>query len=86
MKCEGEDAPWNYKAWTGFWERKIISTVIVFGGVQISEEIKSKRRLEDAEKILSSNPKSKSSKINFEKLKICIPSHIIILQQGNYLN
>tara|TARA_B100001029_G_C15019863_1_gene429812 strand:- start:424 stop:1308 length:885 start_codon:yes stop_codon:yes gene_type:complete len=50
-------------------KENIISTVIVFGGVNISEEITSKRRLDDAEKLLSSNPKSKSSKINIERLK-----------------
>ncbi|MBO6972000.1 MAG: LOG family protein [Prochlorococcus marinus CUG1431] len=50
-------------------KENIISTVIVFGGVHISEEIASKRRLDDAEKLLSSNPKSKSLKINFERLK-----------------
>ncbi len=50
-------------------KENIISTVIVFGGVHISEEITSKRRLDDAEKLLSSNPKSKSSKINIERLK-----------------
>ena len=50
-------------------KENIISTVIVFGGVHISEEITSKRRLDDAEKLLSSNPKSKSSKINIERLR-----------------
>ena len=50
-------------------KEKIISTVIVFGGVHISEEITSKRRLEDAVKLLSKNPKSKSLKITIEKLK-----------------
>ena len=50
-------------------KENIISTVIVFGGVHISEEITSKRRLDDAEKLLSINPKSKSSKINIERLK-----------------
>jgi len=50
-------------------KENIISTVIVFGGVHISEETKSKRRLNDAEKLLSSNPKSKSLKINIERLK-----------------
>ena len=48
-------------------KENIISTVIVFGGVHISEEITSKRRLDDAEKLLSSN--AKSSKINIERLK-----------------
>ena len=50
-------------------KENIISTVIVFGGVHISEEITSKRRLDDAEKLLSINPKSKSLKINIERLK-----------------
>ena len=50
-------------------KENIISTVIVFGGVHISEEITSKRRLDDAKKLLSSNPKSKSLKINIERLK-----------------
>ena len=50
-------------------KENIISTVIVFGGVHITEEITSKKRLDDAEKLLSTNPKSKSSKINFERLK-----------------
>ena len=50
-------------------KENIISTIIVFGGVHISEEITSKRRLDDAEKLLSSNPKSKSLKINIERLK-----------------
>jgi len=50
-------------------KENIISTVIVFGGVHISEEITSKRRLDDAEKLLLSNPESKSLKINFERLK-----------------
>ena len=48
-------------------KENIISTVIVFGGIHISEEITSKRRLDDAEKLLSSN--AKSSKINIERLK-----------------
>jgi len=48
-------------------KENIISTVIVFGGVNISEEITSKRRLDDAEKLLSSN--AKSLKINIERLK-----------------
>ncbi len=48
-------------------KENIISTVIVFGGVHISEEITSKRRLDDAEKLLSSNPKS--TKINIQRLK-----------------
>ena len=39
-------------------KENIISTVIVFGGVHISEESTSKRRLNDAEKLLSNNPKS----------------------------
>ncbi len=50
-------------------KENIISTVIVFGGVHISEEIKSKRRLDDAEKLLSSNPKSESSKVKMKRLK-----------------
>ena len=50
-------------------KENIISTVIVFGGVHISEEIKSKKSLDDGEKFLSKNPKSKSSKINIERLK-----------------
>ena len=50
-------------------KENIISTVIVFGGVHISEEISSKRRLNDAEKHLSSNPKSKDLKLNVERLK-----------------
>ena len=50
-------------------KENIISTVIVFGGVHISEELASKRKLDDAEKLLSNNPKSKSSKIKFERLK-----------------
>ena len=50
-------------------KENIISTVIVFGGVHITEEITSKKRLDDAEKLLSTNPKSKSSKKNFERLK-----------------
>ena len=50
-------------------KENIISTIIVFGGVHISEDIASKKRLDDAEKLLSSNPKSNSSKINVERLK-----------------
>ena len=50
-------------------KENIISTVIVFGGVHISEETISKRRLDDAEKLLSSNPESKSLKKNIEKLR-----------------
>jgi hypothetical protein len=50
-------------------KENIISTVIVFGGVHISEEITSKRRLDDAEKLLSINPKSQSLKKNIERLK-----------------
>ena len=49
-------------------KENIISTIIVFGGVHIAEEITSKRRLDDAEKLLTSNPKSKSLKINVERL------------------
>ena len=67
-------------------KEKIISTVIVFGGVHISEENSSKRRLDDALKLLTKNPKSKFLKITIEKLRISTPSHIIILQRESYLN
>ena len=50
-------------------KENIISTVIVFGGVHISEENISKRRLYDAEKSLLNNPKSKDLKINIKRLK-----------------
>ena len=56
-------------------KENIISTVIVFGGVHISEEITSKRRLDDAVKLLTKNPKSKSLKINnltVKNLENCI--------------
>ena len=36
----------------------IISTVIIFGGVHISEEITSKRRLDETSKLLEKDPKS----------------------------
>ncbi len=50
-------------------KENIISTVIVFGGVHISEEITSQRRLDDAVKLLSRNPKSKSLNKTVERLK-----------------
>ena len=50
-------------------KENIISTVIVFGGVHISEEIASQRRLDDAVKLLSRNPKSKSLNKTVERLK-----------------
>jgi len=50
-------------------KENIISTVIVFGGVHISEKITSQRRLDDAVKLLSRNPKSKSLQKNVERLK-----------------
>ncbi len=39
-------------------KENIISTVIIFGGVHISEEITSKRRLDEALKLLEKDPKS----------------------------
>ena len=39
-------------------KENIISTVIIFGGVHISEEITSKRRLEETSKLLEKDPKS----------------------------
>ncbi len=39
-------------------KENIISTVIIFGGVHISEEITSKRRLNETSKLLEKNPKS----------------------------
>ena len=50
-------------------KENIVSTVIIFGGVNISEELTSKRRLDDAKKLLLKNPESKSLKMNIEKLK-----------------
>ena len=50
-------------------KENIISTVIVFGGVHISEEITSKRRLDDLKKLLVKNPKSKSLKTSYQRLK-----------------
>ena len=43
-------------------KENIISTVIIFGGVHISEEITSKRRLDEALKLLEKDPKSISLK------------------------
>ncbi len=39
-------------------KENIISTVIIFGGVNISEEITSKRRLDETSKLLEKDPKS----------------------------
>ena len=39
-------------------KENIISTVIIFGGVHISEEITSKRKLDEALKLLEKNPES----------------------------
>ena len=39
-------------------KENIISTVIIFGGVHISEEITSKRRLDETSKLLEKDPKS----------------------------
>ncbi len=43
-------------------KENIISTVIIFGGVHISEEITSKRRLDETLKLLEKDPKSASLK------------------------
>ena len=50
-------------------KENILSTVIVFGGAHISEENTSKKRLDDAERFISSNPKSKFPKVNIKRLK-----------------
>lgn len=50
-------------------KENIISTVIVFGGVHISEKITAKRRFEEAKKLFSKNPNSNQLKRDLKKFK-----------------
>ncbi len=50
-------------------KENIISTIIIFGGVHISEEITAKRRLDEAIKQLDKDPKSKLLKQQVKKYK-----------------
>ena len=50
-------------------KENIISTVIIFGGVHISEEITSKRRLAEALKLLEEDPKSTFLKQEVKRYK-----------------
>ena len=50
-------------------KENILSTVIVFGGVHISEPITSERNLKDAIKLLNKNPKSEHLKRNLQRCK-----------------
>ena len=50
-------------------KENIISTVIIFGGVHISEEITSKRKLEETSKLLEKNPESNLLKRKVKRYK-----------------
>lgn len=50
-------------------KENIISTVIVFGGVHISEKTTAKRRFEEAKKLFSKNPNSNKLKRDLKKFK-----------------
>ena len=50
-------------------KENILSTVIVFGGVNISENITAKRKLDEAAILLKQDPESEENKRNFKRLK-----------------
>ncbi|WP_320674027.1 LOG family protein [Prochlorococcus sp. MIT 1341] len=50
-------------------KEKIISTIIVFGGANISDKLSTKRKLEEASKILKENPDSSQLKRKKDRLE-----------------
>jgi len=50
-------------------ENKILSTIIIFGGASISEESKTKEKIEDIKKLIKKNPSSVLLKRNLNRLE-----------------
>ena len=50
-------------------ENKILSTIIIFGGANITEESKTKKRIKNIQELIKKNPKSKLLKRNLNRLE-----------------
>ena len=50
-------------------ENKILSTLIIFGGASITEEVKTKEKIEDIKKLIKKNPSSILLKRNLSRLE-----------------
>ena len=57
-------------------ENKILSTIIIFGGASISEESKTKEKIDDIKKLIKKNPSSVLLKRNLNRLEnLLLMSH-----------
>ena len=57
-------------------ENKILSTIIIFGGASITEDSKTKKKIEDIKKLIKKNPKSILLKRNLNRLEnLLLMSH-----------
>ena len=57
-------------------ENKILSTIIIFGGASITEESKTKEKIDDIKQLIKKNPASISLKRNLNKLEnLLLMSH-----------
>ena len=57
-------------------ENKILSTIIIFGGASITEDSKTKEKIDDIKKLIKKNPKSILLKRNLNKLEnLLLMSH-----------
>lgn len=57
-------------------ENKILSTIIIFGGASITEESKTKKRIDETKKLIKKNPSSISLKRNLNRLEnLLLMSH-----------
>ena len=57
-------------------ENKILSTIIIFGGASITEESKTKEKIDDIKKLIKNNPKSVLLKRNLNRLEnLLLMSH-----------
>ena len=50
-------------------ENKILSTIIIFGGASIAEELKTKEKIDDIKKLIKKNPSSVLLKRNLNRLE-----------------
>ena len=50
-------------------EKKILSTIIIFGGARIAEATKTKEKIDDIKKLIKKNPSSVLLKRNLNRLK-----------------
>ena len=50
-------------------ENKILSTIIIFGGASITEELKTKEKIDDIKKLIKKNPSSVLLKRNLNRLE-----------------